>query len=143
MRRLGIPNCLLQTGHESGRFWVGFVAMISSNGTPGFGPSRPIVMTATVFIPAKVVIATDVVIPADVAIPAKAVIRAQAAVRADVVIPAQAVARAKAVIATDVVIPAQAGIHVGASRRKPNRYLCLPAPRQSLPGVGSHWGGLR
>ena len=59
------------------------------------------------------------------------------------VIPVKVVIPVKAVILVKAVIPAQAGIHGCACPRSPCRDPVQPAPRQSLPGEGSHWGGLR
>ena len=60
-----------------------------------------------------------------------------------VVIPAQVVVTVTVALPSEVVIPAQAGIHACTCRRWWCRDFGLPAPRQPLPGVGSHWGGLR
>ncbi len=69
--------------------------------------------------------------------PPGVVIGAQAVIRAKAVIPTQAV------IPPNAVIPAQAGIHACAVRRSSCWAFSLAAARQPLPGVGSHWGGLR
>ena len=85
-------------------------------------------------IPAHAVVA---VIPAHAGmavIPAHAVVAVFQARVGMAVIPAHAVV---------AVIPAHAGIHGCASRRSSCRDVGLPAPRQPLPGGGSHWGGLR
>ncbi len=84
-----------------------------------------------------------VVTPPGVVIGAQAVIRAKAVIPTQAVIPPNAVIQAQVAVRPTAVIPAQAVIHACAVRLSSCWAFSLAAPRQSLPGVGSHWGGLR
>ena len=76
-------------------------------------------------------------------IPAQAVVAVIGARGDMAVIPAQAAVAVFGARGDMAVIPAQAGIHGCACPRSPRRDSVPPAPRQALPGEGSHWGGLR